>query len=94
MKPLKFAVIQSGHAVFGVGTTRLGALRDATRCLNVDAGSNFERYTVRMIEEHLLSVQRVDGAFRVIDSNDSEFDSYLEAQGGFTKKRKNWYVKR
>ena len=90
-KPIKFALIQSGYAVFGAGNTKHAALLDACRSLEPDQDSGFVRYTPRLITETLITNDRVDGAFRVIDCDDTEFDSYLKNQGGFIKKRKNWY---
>ena len=39
----------------------------------------------------LLSSDRVDGGFRVISSDDEDFDSYLKNQGGFVKRGQGWY---
>lgn len=89
MKSLKFAFIQSGYCVFGVGYTRKQAISDARKWLENEAGQQ-GGMTFHEVES-LLSNDRVDGGFRVIDSDDSEFDSYMKNQGGFEKRGNGWY---
>lgn len=89
MKSLKFAFIQSGYCVFGVGYTKKRAISDARKWLESPDGVQ-GGMTFRAVE-NLLSNQRIDGGFRIISSEDEEFDSYLKNQGGFVKRKNGWY---
>lgn len=90
MKSLKFAYIQSGYCVFGVGYTRQQAISDARKWLESPNGTQ-GGLTFRAVE-NLLSSENIDGGFRIIGSDDPEFDSYLENQGGFVKRGNGWYA--
>lgn len=88
---IKYALIQSGYCVFGVGATREECLIDASHWLEADENGAF---TPERIENELLKPGRnVDGDFYVIDNNNSEFDDYLENQGGFEKIDGEWVAK-
>jgi len=92
MAAIKFALIQSGHCVFGTGHTYRGALLDAGNWLEHDEHG---RYTPQRIENELIKPrgQRVDGDFYVIENDEEEFNSYMKNQGGFIKRGENWYSK-
>ena len=62
MKSLKFAFIQSGYCVFGVGYTEQQAISDARKWLESPDGVQ-GGMTFRAVE-NLLSRQRIDGGFR------------------------------
>ena len=89
MRSIKFAFIQSGHCVFGTGYTEQKAISDARKWLESPDGVQ-GGMTLREVRE-LVSADLVDGGFRVISSNDEEFDSYMENQGGFVKRGRGWY---
>ena len=89
MKSIKFAFIQSGYCVFGVGYTEQQAISDARNWLESPQGVQ-GGMTLHEVRD-LLSSDRVDGGFRVISSDDEEFDSYLKNQGGFVKRGQGWY---
>ena len=89
MKSIKFAFIQSGYSVFGVGYTRQQAISDARKWLS-DTDGQQGGLTFRETEE-LLDNDPVDGNFRIIASDDEEFDSYMENHGGFEKRGRGWY---
>ena len=89
MKSLKFAFIQSGYCVFGVGYTEQQAISDARKWLESPDGVQ-GGMTFRAVE-NLLSRQRIDGGFRIISSGDEEFDSYMKNHGGFVKRGQGWY---
>lgn len=85
---IKYALIQSGYCVFGVGATREECLADASNWLEADENGKF---TPERIENELLCTGRpVDGDFYLIDSKNPEFDDYLEAQDGFEKINGEW----
>ena len=88
---LKFALIQSGYCVFGVGSTRDACLIDACQWLESNEDG---AYTPDRIENELIARrgQRVDGDFYILDSRSIEFDNYLENQGGFEKRNDEWFV--
>lgn len=88
MKSLKFAFIQSGYCVFGVGYTREQAIADASVNMDCTTGARF--FTYQETEAMLVS-QPNDGDMRLIESSDEEFDSYLRNQGGFVKRGRGWY---
>lgn len=89
-KAIKFAVVQSGYAVFGVGSTYKKAIIDATKWMTGDAG---ESLTVKQVAELLVNRHSViDGDFYIMDSSDENFDRYLKNQGGFVKRNGRWYA--
>lgn len=93
MKSLKFAVIQSGYCVFGVGTTEYEALIDACNWLGPDDSGN--EYTPESLRSELAGRRgRVNGDLMLIDSENDEFDSYLENQGGFVRRGRGWYLQK
>ena len=84
-KQIKFAVIQSGYGVFGVGNTHSEAITNAVEWMEgVETADDVEAI---LKNRH----NAVDGDFYVMDSNDDEFDSYMENQGGFEKRDGKWY---
>lgn len=89
MKSLKFAFIQSGYCVFGVGYTRKQAISDARKWLEspngVQGGMTFRGV------ENLVKTRPASGEFTIISSDHAEFDSYLKNQGGFVKRGNDWY---
>ncbi len=87
--PIKFAVIQSGYAVFGAGTTENEAYEDAARWMEPDENGPF---TADRAAE-LCVVRPVDGDFYLLErSRDPDtFDSYLRNQGGFTLRDGEWF---
>ena len=89
MKSIKFAFIQSGYCVVGIGYTEQQAISDARKWLESPQGVQ-GGMTLHEVRD-LLSSDRVDGGFRVISSDDEEFDSYLKNQGGFVKRGQGWY---
>lgn len=92
MKSIKFAFIQSGYCVFGAGYTRNQAISDAQKWLEPNGAPQGSMTFTEV--ENLLSNDRVDGGFRIINSADSEFDSYLKNQGGFVKRGNGWYYQK
>mgnify|MGYP001570247177 CR=1 FL=1 len=88
MKSLKFAFIQSGYCVFGVGYTEEQAISDARKWLE---GENGVQGGLSWRETRALLSDDRDSGFALICSHDDEFDSYLKNQGGFVKRGKGWY---
>lgn len=88
-KSIKFAFIQSGYAVFGVGYTRKQSISDARKWLEspdgVQGGMSFQEVS------DLVEVCPVNGSFTIIDSESDEFDSYMKQQGAFVKIGNGWY---
>lgn len=89
MKSIKFAFVQSGYCVFGVGFTERQAISDARKWLEPKEGAQGSM-SFRDVEA-LLSNQTVDGGFEMLHCDDDEFDSYLKNQGGFVKRGNGWY---
>lgn len=85
---IKFALIQSGYCVFGVGNTREECLDDAAKCLEPDENGYFDS---DRIENELLTTDSVNGAFYILKKNDEEFDDYLKNQGCYIQKNGEWY---
>ena len=89
MKSIKFAFIQSGYAVFGVGYTRKQAISDARKWLEspdgVQGGMTFQEVS------NLIQAQPKDGDFKIIEAESEEFDSYMKNQGCFVKRGNGWY---
>lgn len=83
--PIRFAVIQSGYVVFGVGHTREEAIADAA--IWMEPGT-----TTADVESMLDEANHNDGDFYIMESNDDEFDSYLEKQGGFKNVNGEWFI--
>ena len=87
---IEFAFIQSGYCVFGAGHTKGQAIADAREWLESENG---EQGGMTLAEVRaLLTNDRVDGGFRVISSNDAEFDSYLKNQGGYSQRNGEWFA--
>lgn len=89
MKSIKFALIQSGYAVFGVGYTREQAISDARKWLE-DENGQIGGLSISEVK-NLISNRPNDGDFTIITSEHPEFDSYMKNQGGFIKKGNGWY---
>lgn len=85
--PIRFAVVQSGYAVFGVGHTREEAIADAACWMDPAKRSRTEEQV-----EELLVDRPNDGDFYVLESGDEEFDSYMRAQDAFTLVNGKWFV--
>ena len=79
MSNLNFAVIQTGFCVFGAGGTREEALIDASKCLEPDENG---RFSPQRIENEMGTAH---GELNIIDKEHRDFDSYMEAQGCYTK---------
>ena len=93
-KEIKFAVVQSGYAVFGAGNTYDEAIADAAQWMEPENGRQGDM-TTEQVEELLVNRRNaVNGDFYMLDSSDEEFDSYLENQGGFEKRDRKWYAAR
>ena len=89
-KSIEFAFIQSGYCVFGAGHTEEQAIADAREWLESEDG---EQGGMTLPEVRaMLTNDRVDGGFRVISADDSEFDSYLKNQGGYSQRRGKWFT--
>lgn len=91
MNAIKFAFVQSGYCVFGVGSTRQEAIADAQQWLEDSVTGKRGDMTVEEVTA-LVSNDRVDGGFRIIGHDNPEFDSYLRNQGGFEKRGDGWYA--
>ena len=89
MKSIKFAFVQSGYCVFGVGYTAKQAVSDARKWLESPDGVQ-GGMTFRQVEA-LVERRPASGGFQIIAADDSEFDSYMENQGGFIKRGSGWY---
>ena len=89
MKSIKFAFVQSGYCVFGVGYTERQAISDARKWLESPDGVQ-GGLTFRTVAS-LVSARPNDGDFMIIKSSHPEFDSYLSHQGGFVKRGGGWY---
>lgn len=89
MKRINFAVIQSGYAVFGVGETREQAIADAAQWIEDENGVQ-GGLTEKQIEE-FIQVRPNDGDFTILCHSDSEFNDYLENQGGYINRDGVWY---
>ena len=89
MKTIKFAVYQSGFAVFGTGSTREEAIVDAGEWLEFDGQAQGEG-TIEQVEE-LIQTRPMNGEFGMLTVDDSEFDSYLKNQGGYKRFDSGWY---
>ena len=83
MKRINFAVIQSGYAVFGVGETREQAIAEAAQWLEDENGAQ-GGLTEAQVEES-IQVRPNNGDLTILRQGDSQFDDYLENQGGYTK---------
>lgn len=90
-KSIKFAFVQNGYCVFGTGYTRKQAISDARKWLEDAESGRQGGMTFRAVEKLLANDSRVYGNFAIIASSNPEFDSYLENQGGFTKRGNGWY---
>ena len=84
MKSIKFAYIQSGYAVFGVGYTKKQAISDARKWLV--GGISYSE------AEKLATARPNNGEFTIIGSDHPEFDSYMGSQGGFERRGNGWYA--
>lgn len=87
---IKFAVAQSGYAVFGVGATRDEAIADAAKWMEPSEGGPRGSMTVSEVEEMIVSRPN-DGDFYVIEASDEDFDYYLKNQGGFEQINGEWF---
>jgi len=91
MKPIEFAVIQSGYCVFGAGSTEEAAIRDAAQWLEDENGQQ-GGLTIDEVRDRLEPIHNhVDGDLILMDVDDEGFDSYLENQGGYIKHSGKWY---
>lgn len=74
----KFAVIQRGTVMFGIGDSREAAINDSISNLEFEEEDGFKRpcRTAGDVES-MLSTDRVDGALAIIDSNDEEWSDYV-----------------
>lgn len=88
---IKFAVIQSGYAVFGTGATRDEAIADAANWMEPSDGGLQGDMTAEQVQELIVS-RPVDGDFYIIEVGDDEFDSYLENQGGYVHADGEWFA--
>jgi len=90
-KPIEFAVIQSGYAVFGVGETEQDALEDAASNMEDEFGrvGGMNANEVGGLLEPLFN--HVDGDFILMESDHDHFDSYMENQGGFVSVEGTWF---
>ena len=91
MTDLRFAVVQSGHCVWGVGHTREQAIVDAAKWIEPKDGRQGDM-TPDQVEELCFS-RPVDGDFYVLSQADDpeSFDSYMESQGGYPHVSGKWY---
>lgn len=89
MKRIEFAVIQSGHAVFGTGETREQAISDAAYWLEDEHGRR-GGFTPEQVEA-LIKLRPNDGDLMILHSGDDEFDDYLSNCGFVFGADGNWY---
>ena len=89
MESIKFALIQSGYCVFGVGFTIKKAISDASKWLENPAGEQ-GGMTIREVEQLVVSRPNY-GDFTILSNEHPEFDSYLKNHGGFVKRGSYWY---
>ena len=89
MKSLKFAFIQSGYCIFGVGYTPEQAIEDARQWIESPDGVQGGRSLDEVAD--LVSDQPNDGDFTILDVDSDEFDSYMQNAGGFVKRGNGWY---
>lgn len=90
--PVKYAVIQSGYAVYGTGATKNEAIADAAQWLE-DADHRQGTLTEDEVRAMLKPTHsHVDGDLILIDSTHPDFDLYLENQGGFEKRGSEWFT--
>jgi len=83
---IKFAVVQSGYAIFGAGATYDEALFDCIEWVE-------EVETICQVEDLLVNQHNVvDGDFYMLESDDDEFGDYLKNQGGFEKIDGKWFL--
>ncbi|MEN6587245.1 MAG: hypothetical protein ABFE02_14490 [Sulfuricella sp.] len=82
--PIRFAVIQSGYAVFGVGHTREEAIADAVDWM--------EPGTTTADVESMLADRPNDGDFYIMESDDDEFDCYMKNQHAFKNVNGEWFI--
>lgn len=83
---IKFAVVQSGCAIFGAGHTRKAAALDAVEWV-ADVGCVADVESI-LVDKH----NAVDGDFYMIGSDSDEFDDYMENQGAYEKIEGKWYL--
>lgn len=71
---MKYAVIQRGYSVFGVGESIEAAISEAAKWLCDETG--VQGITPEQAEA-LITTDRVHGAIALIDSDDDEWDDYV-----------------
>jgi hypothetical protein len=84
----KWAVIQSGYAVFGTGRTYEAALADAAKNMEIperdesgnETGFNISKPTIRDVENELVERHQVVDGDCFITDNAEEIKSYVENQ--------------
>lgn len=76
----KFAVIQNGCTVFGIGNTREGAILEAAKWIEPIDGGRQGDATVEDVETLLNhgKGRNVHGCFYVINSDDDQFNDYVK----------------
>ena len=89
MKSIKYAVVQSGYAVFGVGYTEKQAISDARKWMEDENGRQGGMTSKQV--ENLIATRPNDGDFYILSHTEEEFDSYMENQAGFIKRGNGWY---
>ena len=90
-KPIQFAVIQDGFALFGAGHSYAAAVEDAAEWME-DADGRQGGMTVDQVDDIIGKPDKAYGSFRVIDKDHPEFASYLRHNGGFTEINGAWYA--
>ena len=91
MNDLRYAVVQEGHAVFGVGHTYDEALVDAAKWIEPENGRQGDMTPDEV--EALCVAQPMDGEFHVISIDDEpeDFNYYLRVSQSFVKRNGRWY---
>ena len=92
--PIRFAVVQSGYYVFGVGFTRNEAFMNATKWM-VDERGNIGGLSPEAVKNMIVQTEgHVKGDLILLSADHADFDSYLEEQGGFEQIDGVWYASR
>lgn len=89
-KEINFAVIQCGYNVFGAGETRDKAIEEAAQF--VESDDHVQGITINEMKL-LLKNRPNDRDFKLISSDNDEFDSYMENCGVYEKINDQWYEK-
>ena len=90
MTDLRYAVVQSGYAVFGVGHTEAEAIADAATWIEPKEGRQGDLTPEQVAD--MCVTQPMDGDLCIIsaDNDPKDFDSHMRANGGYVLRNGKW----